>query len=143
MTQSMFLDHTKEQDITFGIAGKGVLDNSKKFRNMCNQTVIIITDEYVSEDVIRDLADTIFARGCRNVAFCGAASDEWQSIFCQEDRELNGFSDQYGNSDFAILWKFEDLDCLAEIVERCWNEVLILCSNLSLIRECRTILNEN
>ena len=142
MTQSMIENRTKDQDITYGITGKGILDNNKKFRDMCGQTVIIITDEYEDESVIRDLADTILSRGCKNVAFCGTASDEWQRIFCEEDREINNLNSACGYADFAIMWRFEDLDCLVDTVERCWSEVLILCSNLALIKECRTILNE-
>jgi len=143
MTQSMIMDKTNKQNITFGLTGKGILDNNNKFRNMCSQTVIIITDEFEDEGIIRDLADTILTRGCKNVAFCGTASDEWQRIFCEEDREINGFCDAGNYDDFAIMWRFEDLESLSDVVGRCWNEVLILCSNLTLIRECRTILTES
>lgn len=143
MTQNMIMNKAYNQNITFGLTGKGILDNSSKFRNMCSQTVIIITDEFEDESIIRDLANTILSRGCKNIAFCGFASDEWQRIFCEEDREINRLYDTDSYDDFAIMWRFEDIESLNDAVCRCWNEVLILCSNLTLIKECRDILNED
>ncbi len=50
--------------------------------------------------------------------------------------EINGYED------FAVMWGIEDTDTLAEEVSTCWNEVLILCSNMSLVRECQELLKE-
>nr|WP_292202817.1 hypothetical protein [Butyrivibrio sp.] len=36
----------------------------------------------------------------------------------------------------------EDIEDLAEEVSTCWNEVLILCSNMSLVKECQESLRE-
>ncbi len=40
------------------------------------------------------------------------------------------------------MWGIEDIDSLAVEVSTCWNEVLILCSNMSLVRECQESLKE-
>ena len=91
---------------------------------------------------MKELADVILKKSCKNVAFCGTASDEWQRVFDEADREINGFNDITGYEDFAVMWRFEDVESLADEVYTCWNEVLILCSNMSLIRECQNILEE-
>ncbi len=40
------------------------------------------------------------------------------------------------------MWCFNDMESLPEELAVCWNEVLILCSNLSLLRQCKEIVDE-
>ena len=142
MIQHIYTEDTLNQNISFGIFNRRIFDNRKNLRDLSNHTVIIVTDEIIDESLIRELADVILNKGCKNVAFCGTASDEWQRVFDEADREINGFNDITGYEDFAVMWKFEDIESLVDEVYTCWNEVLILCRNMSLIRECRDILEE-
>ena len=142
MIQHIYTEDTLNQNISFGIFNRRIFDNRKNLRDLSNHTVIIVTDEIIDETLIKELADVILKKGCKNVAFCGTASDEWQRVFDEADREINGFNDITGYEDFAVMWRFEDVESLADEVYTCWNEVLILCSNMSLIRECRNILEE-
>lgn len=142
MIQHIYTEDTLNQNISFGIFNRRIFDNRKSLRDLSNHTVIIVTDEIIDETLIKELADVILKKGCKNVAFCGTASDEWQRVFDEADREINGFNDITGYEDFAVMWKFEDIESLVDEVYTCWNEVLILCSNMSLIRECRDILEE-
>lgn len=142
MIQHIYTEDTLNQNISFGIFNRRIFDNRKNLRDLSNHTVIIVTDEIIDETLIKELADVILKKGCKNVAFCGTASDEWQRVFDEADREINGFNDITGYEDFAVMWRFEDVEALADEVYTCWNEVLILCSNMSLIRECQNILEE-
>ncbi len=142
MIQHIYTEDTLNQNISFGIFNRRIFDNRKNLRDLSNHTVIIVTDEIIDETLIKELADVILKKGCKNVAFCGTASDEWQRVFDETDREINGFNDITGYEDFAVMWRFEDVESLGDEVYTCWNEVLILCSNMSLIRECRDILEE-
>lgn len=142
MTQNIYFDQIKEQNIDIRIPAKGML-SGRKYRDMSGHTVIVMADDYEDENIIRELADTILGRGCKNIAFCGSTSDQWQDIFSEEDRQLNGFNDITGYEDFAVMWRFEDPEYLAAEVEGCWNEVLIICSNNALVKECRNILSES
>ena len=142
MIQHIYTEDTLNQNISFGIFNRRIFDNRKSLRDLSNHTVIIVTDEIIDETLIKELADVILKKGCKNVAFCGTASDEWQRVFDEADRDINGFNDITGYEDFAVMWKFEDIESLVDEVYTCWNEVLILCSNMSLIRECRDILEE-
>lgn len=142
MIQHIYTEDTLNQNISFGIFNRRIFDNRKSLRDLSNHTVIIVTDEIIDETLIKELADVILKKGCKNVAFCGTASDEWQRVFDEADREINGFNDITGYEDFAVMWKFEDIESLVDEVYTCWNEVLILCSNMSLIRECQDILEE-
>ena len=65
-----------------------------------------------------------------------------KDIFDQEDREINGFNDITGYEDFAVTRRIEDIEDLPEEISSCWNEVLVLCSNMSLLRECQRVVNE-
>ena len=134
MIQHVYPDLTANQNITFGLIGKGILGSNKNLRDLSNHTVIIVSDEIMDESVIRETADVILTRGCKNVAFCGTASEDLRIVFNEEDLEINGYED------FAVMWGIEDIDSLADEVSICWNEVLILCSNMSLVRECQGAL---
>ncbi len=136
MIQHMYIDCVANQNITFGLIGKGILGSNKNLKDLSNHTVIMVSDEIMDESVIRETADIVLTRGCKNVAFCGAASEDLRTIFNEEDMEINGYED------FAVMWGIEDTDTLAEEVSTCWNEVLILCSNMSLVRECQELLKE-
>ena len=142
MIQHIYTEDTLNQNISFGIFNRRIFDNRKNLRDLSNHTVIIVTDEIIDETLIKEIADVVLGKGCKNVAFCGTASDEWQRVFDQADREINGFNDITGYEDFAVMWRFEDIDSLPDEVYTCWNEVLILCSNMSLIRECQNALSE-
>ncbi len=41
------------------------------------------------------------------------------------------------------MWGIEDVYSLADEVSVCWNEILILCSSMSLVRECQEVLKES
>ena len=136
MIQHMFTEQLTSQNITYGIVGRGILGSNKSLRTLSNHTVIIVADEIMDESIIRETADVILNRGCKNVAFCGRASEDLRTIFNEEDIEINGYED------FAVMWGIEDIDSLADEVSTCWNEVLILCSSMSLVRECQELLKE-
>ncbi len=136
MVQYMFADQMTSQNITYGIIGRGIPGGKRNVRDLSNHTVIIVADEIMEEASIRETADVILSMGCKNVAFCGEASDEVHTIFNEEDLEINGYED------FAVMWGIEGIDSLADEVSTCWNEVLILCSNMSLVRECQELLKE-
>ncbi len=134
MIQHVDIDYPANQNITFGLIGR--VGNNRNLKDLSNHTVIIVSDEIMDESVTRECADTILVRGCKNVAFCGEASEDLRSIFNEEDFEINGYED------FAVMWGIEDVDSLADEVSTCWNEVLILCENMSLVRECQELLKE-
>ena len=140
MNQYTYADQTVNQNITYGLLGSTILTSKKSLRNLSGYTIIIVTDEFMDDTLIRKTAETILSKNCKNVAFCGTASEEWQQIFEETDREINGFNDITGYEDFAVMWRFEDIDMLEDEVSTCWNEVLILCSNMSLIRDCQESL---
>ena len=126
-------------NVTYGLIGKRAIAG-KRLHDLSSYTVIIMADELEDEALIKSLADDILIRGCKNIAFCGEASEEIQDIFDQEDREINGFNDITGYEDFAVTRRFEDLEQLPEEIEMCWNEVLVLCSDMSVLRECQSIM---
>ncbi len=136
MIQHANIDLTANQNITFGLIGRGILGSNRNLRDLSNHTVILVADEIMDESVIRETADVVLTRGCKNVAFCGEASEEFRSIFYQEDLEINGYED------FAVMWGIEDADSLADEVSTCWNEVLILCDNMAAIRNCQDMMKE-
>jgi hypothetical protein len=136
MIQHMLFEKVTSQNITYGIVGRGVLGNNRNLRDLSNHTVILVADAVMDESVIRDTADVILTRGCKNVAFCGEAAEDLRNIFYEEDLEINGYED------FAVMWGIEDVDSLAEEVSNCWNEVLILCGNMSLVKECQKSLKK-
>ena len=136
MIQHVNFDYVASQNITYGIIGRGILGSNRNLRNLSNHTVIIACDDIMDEAVIRETADVILTRGCKNVAFCGEASEDMRTIFNEEDLEINGYED------FAVMRGIEDIEDLAEEVSTCWNEVLILCSNMSLVKECQESLRE-
>ena len=142
MTQYMYTDQIANKNITYGILGRGSLANNKNLRDLSNHTVIIVTDEFMDQSMMRATAEAVLVGGCKNVAFCGEASDEWQALFTEMDQEINGFNDITGYEDFAVMWRFEDIDNLLDAVSTCWNEVLILCSSMALVRECQEELKE-
>ncbi len=141
MTQFLYQDNTICSNVTYGLLGTAALTNKKSLRDLSGHTVIIIADELVDSKVCRDVADLILSRGCKNIIFSGESSEELQDIFDREDREINGFNDVTGYEDFAVTRRFEDLDDLQEEISMCWGETLVLCSNMSLLRECQTIVN--
>ena len=136
MIHHVNFDYVASQNITYGIIGRGILGSNRNLRNLSNHTVIIACDDIMDESVIRETADVILTRGCKNVAFCGEASEDLRTIFNEEDLEINGYED------FAVMRGIEDIEDLAEEVSTCWNEVLILCSNMSLVKECQESLRE-
>ncbi len=142
MKQHAYTDRLITQNITYGLLGSSILMNRKSLRDFSNHTVIIMTDEITDEVLIRMTAERVLSGGCKNIVFYGPASEEWQSIFDDTDREINGFNDMTGYDDFAVMWRFEDMDMLPDEVSVCWNEVLILCSNKALIRQCRELLDD-
>ena len=142
MIQHIYQEQMTSQNITYGLIGGRISSGKRNFGDLSNNTVIIVLDEIIDETLIRDTARTILSKGCKNVAFCGTASDEWQAVFDEIDREINGFNDLTGYEDFAVMWRFEDIDSLADEVSSCWNEVLILCSSMGILRDCKDCLRE-
>jgi hypothetical protein len=137
MIQHINIDQTTNQNITFGLIGRGILGNNRNLRELSDYTVIIVSDEVMDESVIKDTADVILSRGCKNIAFCGEASEDLRAVFNEKDIDINGYED------FAVMWGIEDVYSLADEVSVCWNEILILCSSMSLVRECQEVLKES
>lgn len=129
-------------NVTYSLIGKKAIVG-KRLHDLSSHTVIIIADELEDEMLIKNIADDILIRGCKNIAFCGDASEEIQDIFDQEDREINGFNDVSGYEDFAVTRRFEDIEQLPEEIAMCWNEVLVICGDMSLFRECQNIIEES
>ncbi len=142
MTTYLYSDKTICSDITYGILGTTVFAGKKSLKDLSGHTVIIITDEIMDDNLTREAADQILSRGCKNIVFCGEFSEEVRDIFDQEDREINGFNDITGYEDFAVTRRFEDIEDLPEEISMCWGSVLVLCSNMSLLRECQRVVNE-
>ena len=140
MTQYLYTDNTIKQNITFALAGKRALSDRRDLRDLSNHTVIIICNDDSDYQLIRETAEIVLTRGCKNVAFCGDASFTWRSTFEDLDQDINGFNDITGYDDFAVMWGIEDMDCLEDEVASSWNEVLILCTDMSTIRDCRNAL---
>ena len=136
MIQHMNIDFVASQNITFGIIGKGILGSNRNLRDLSNHTVIVVADELMDESMVKETADAVLSRGCKNVAFCGEAAEDIRNIFYQEDLEINGYED------FAVMWGIEDADSLADEVSTCWNEVLILCDSMAVLRKCQDVLKE-
>ncbi len=136
MIQHINIDYTANQNITFGLIGRGILGSNRNLKDLSDHTVIIVADEVMDESVIKETAEVILIRGCKNVAFCGDAAEELRTVFSNKDLEINGYED------FAVMWGIEDVGALADEVSVCWNEVLILCSSMPLVRECRESLKE-
>lgn len=137
MIQHVNFDYVANQNITFGLIGRGILGNNRSLRDLSDHTVIIVADEVMDESVIRETADVILTRGCKNVAFCGEAAEELRNVFYEEDLEINGYED------FAVMWGIEDVDSLSDEVSTGWNEVLILCDNMAALRSCQDVLKED
>ena len=142
MTMFLYSEQTICSNVTYGLLGTATFAGKKSLRDLSGHTVIIITDEMVDYSQSRAVADMILRRGCKNIMFCGESSEEMQELFDQEDREINGFNDITGYEDFAVTRRFEDIEELPDQISACWNEVLVLCSNMSLIRECQRVVNE-
>ncbi len=136
MIQHVYTDLTENQNITFGLIERGISSRNKNLRDLSNHTVILVADDIMDEYSIRECAHAVLSRGCKNVAFCGEASEDLRTIFTEEDLEINGYED------FAVMWGIENIDDLAAEVSTCWNEVLILCGDMSLVKECRESLKE-
>lgn len=143
MTMFLYPEQTICSNVTYGLLGTAFFANKKNLRDLSGHTVIIATDEFIDDNLSRAAADMILGRGCKNIMFCGETSEEMQDIFDQEDRERNGFNDITGYEDFAVTRRFEDIEDLPEEISACWNEVLVLCSNMSLLRECQRIVSED
>ena len=142
MTMFLYPEQTIYSNVTYGLLGSTFFANKKSLRDLSGHTVIIVTDEYIDDNLSRAAADMILRRGCKNIVFCGETSEEMQEIFEQEDREINGFNDITGYEDFAVTRRFEDIEELPEEISMCWGDVLVLCSNMSLLRECRRVVCE-
>ena len=142
MTMFLYPEQTICSNVTYGLLGSTFFANKKSLRDLSGHTVIIVTDEYIDDNLSRAAADMILRRGCKNIVFCGETSEEMQEIFEQEDREINGFNDIIGYEDFAVTRRFEDIEELPEEISMCWGDVLVLCSNMSLLRECRRVVCE-
>lgn len=143
MTAFLYQEQTICTNVTYGLLGTTFFSNKKSLRDLSGHTVIIVTDEFIEDNLIRATADLILRRGCKNIVFCGELSDEIQEIFDQEDREINGFNDITGYEDFAVTRRFDDLDDLPEEISMCWGQVLVLCNNKPLLRECQRIVSED
>ena len=141
MTQFLYPEQVTS-NVTYNLIGKRAIAG-KRFRDLSSCTVIIIAEDLEDEALLRNLADEILTRGCKNIVFGGGVSEEMQYIFDQEDREINGFNDITGYEDFAVTRRFGDLEQLQEEIEMCWNEVLVLCSDIAILRECQSIVQEN
>ncbi len=142
MTMFLYPEQTICSNVTYGLLGTTLSANKKGLRDLSGHTVIIVTDELVEDNLSRSAADLILRRGCKNIVFCGESSEEMQELFDQEDREINGFNDITGYEDFAVTRRFEDIEDLPEEISMCWGDVLVLCSNMSLVRECQRIMDE-
>ncbi len=142
MTQLLYTDHYLRYNVTYEILGKRAFSSNRNYGDLSGHTVIIITDDMAETTFIRNMADLILTRGCKNIAFCGEASEEWQDIFDRQDRDINGFNDITGYEDFAVTRCFEDIEDLPAEIENCWNEVLILCGSRHVMQECREIVEE-
>ena len=142
MTMFLYPEQTICSNVTYGLLGTATFACKKSLRDLSGHTVIIITDDMVDYSQSRAVADMLLRRGCKNIMFCGESSEEMQDLFDQEDREINGFNDITGYEDFAVTRRFEGIEELPDQISSCWNEVLVLCSNLSLIRECQRVVNE-
>ncbi len=136
MIQHVYTDLTTRQNISFGMFGRGTLGSRKDLRDLSNHTVIVVADEIMDEFMVKAAADMILTRGCKNIAFCGEASEDLRTIFSEEDLEINGYED------FAVVWGIEEIEELAEEVSNCWNDVLILCGNMSVLKECQYAMRE-
>lgn len=142
MTQFLYPETTLCSNVTYGIIGSAILSGKKNMRDLSGHTVIIITNEVIENNVTRALADQILQTGCKNILFCGESSEEMQEIFDEEDREINGFNDITGYEDFAVTKRFEDLEELPDEIEMCWNDVIVLCSDMALLKECKRIVRD-
>lgn len=141
MTTFLYPEQTICSNVTYGLLDTKFFANKKSLRDLSGYTVIIVTDEFIDDNLSRAVADLILGRGCKNIMFYGETSEEMQDIFDQEDREINGFNDITGYEDFAVTRGFEDLEDLPEEISVCWGEALVLCDNMSLLRECQRIMN--
>ena len=126
MTQFLYPEQMVSSNVTYGIVNRAALAGKKSLRDLSSYTVIIVAEGFTEYNLIRDMADLILTRGCKNITFCGDASEEWQDIFDQEDREINGFNDITGYEDFAVTRRIEYIEDLPEEISSCWNEVLVL-----------------
>ncbi len=142
MTAFLYQEQTICSNVTYGLFNRTAIANRKDLRDLSGHTVIIVSDEMVEDSLSREIADLILKRGCKNIVFCGESSEEMQDIFDHEDREINGFNDVTGYEDFAVTRRFEDLEELPEEISMCWNEVLILCDSMTLLRECQRIISD-
>lgn len=141
MIQHIIPESTLTQNITYGVLSKGILNNRRDLKDLSDYTVIIVSDEIMDLSLARETADLILSRGCKNIAFCGTAAEELQAVFDEEDRAINGFNDITGYEDFAVMWRFEDPENLYDEITSCWNRVLVLAGNMSLLRQCRDIIS--
>lgn len=142
MTQFLYSEQATNLNVTYGVLGTAAISGKKTLRDLSGHTVIILSDDFVDYSLTRKVAELILIRGCKNIVFCGESSEEMQEIFDQEDREVNGFNDITGYEDFAVTRRFEDIEDLPEEIEMCWGEALILCSSMTLLRECQDIMKE-
>ena len=142
MTMFLYPEQTICSNVTYGLLGTAFVANKKSLRDLSGHTVIIVTDEFIEDNLSRAAADLILRRGCKNIVFCGEESEEVQDIFDQEDREINGFNDITGYEDFAVTRRFEDIEELPDQISACWGDVLVLCSSMSLLRECQRVVDE-
>ena len=140
MTAFLYQDQTTYSNVTFGIFGSSFFSGKRNLRDLSGHTVIILADEIIDDNLSRAVADRILENGCKNIVLYGGYSEELQDIFDREDREINGFNDITGYEDFAVIRRFEDLDELPDEIEMCGNEVIVLCSDMSLLRESRRLL---
>lgn len=140
MIQHAYTDFVVNHNITFGLIGRGAAAGRKNMRDLSDCTVIVVADEIQDESSVRATAEMVLSAGCKNVAFCGDAGEDLRYAFEKADREISGFNDATGYDDFAVMWGIEDKDALAEEVSACWNEVLILCDSMSILKECRELV---
>ncbi|WP_022761631.1 hypothetical protein [Butyrivibrio sp. AD3002] len=140
---SIYPNEQTYPSITYGLFSLNILVNRKKIKELDNHTVIIVTDEIIDDSLIRKFAEILLLKGCKNIAFCGTDAEEWHQIFEKVDLDVNGFNGADGYEDFAVMWCFNDIENLPDELYSCWNEVLILCSSMSVLKECRAIIAES
>ncbi len=140
MIQHFYQEQTNSSNITYAVLSRNVI-SKKKLYNLSNYTVIIVTDEMTDANLMRDTAEEVLKRGCKNIVLGGMEAEEWQDVFEQKDCELNGFNDITGYEDFAVIRRFDDLEELPEEISMCWGEALVLCSNMALLRECQIAMD--
>ena len=62
MIQHVNIDFVANQNITFGLIGRGILGSNRSLRDLSDHTVIIVADVTMDESVVRETADAVLTR---------------------------------------------------------------------------------